>query len=153
MYFQTITNASGVRLVCSNASIQRYPLVLLPWLYINTVNLHYNTFAANVEGPENKKSPNFCKTEATQCLKKSDAPKGRVPGVRIMQGRFLNSALGPFLCVFFFFVYTSFGASLFWTLGGCCLAEIWTFFVFRTFQMCYNGIVMKVYCISVQPQH
>ena len=71
MYFQTITNESGVRLVCSDASIQPYPLVLLLWLYINTVNLHYNTFEAHLEGPENKKSPNFCKTEATQCPKKA----------------------------------------------------------------------------------
>ena len=59
MYSQTITNESGVRLVCSDASIQPYPL-----------NLRYNTFVAHVEGPENKKTPNFCKTEATQCPKK-----------------------------------------------------------------------------------
>ena len=45
-----------------------------------------------------------------------------------------------------------FGESLFWTLGGFCLAEIWRFFVFRTFQMCCKGILMKVYCIDLQPQ-
>ena len=33
-------------------------------------------------------------------VQKSDAPKERVPQVKIIQGRFLNSALGPFLWVF-----------------------------------------------------
>ena len=50
--------------------------------------------------------------------------------------------LEPFLLVHCFF----------WTLGGFCLAEIWRFFVFRTFQMCCKGILMKVYCIDLQPQ-
>ena len=70
MYFQTITNESGVRSVCYDASIQPYPLVLVLWLYTYTVNLHYNTIVTHLERPENKKCPNFCKTAATQCPKK-----------------------------------------------------------------------------------
>ena len=89
MYSQTITNESGVRLVCSDASIQPYPL-----------NLRYNTFVAHVESPENKKLQ-FSARQKPPSVQKSDAPKGRVPQVRIIQGRFLNSALGPFLWGFF----------------------------------------------------
>ena len=70
MYSQTITNESGVRLVCCDASIQPHPLVLLLWLYMHTVKLCYNTFVAHVEGPENKKNSKFLQDRSHPASKK-----------------------------------------------------------------------------------
>ena len=147
MYFQTITNESGVRSVCYDASIQPYPLVLVLWLYTYTVNLHYNTIVTHLERPENKKCPNFCKTAATQCPKKR-CTKGSVHEKKTPQRKGPNAELRNLPCIIVTLGTLPFGASLFWTLGGFCLAEIWRFFVFRTFQMFYKGIVMKVLMYS-----
>ena len=71
-YFQTITNEVGSYMfLCPDACTQPYPLVVLLRLYMNPVNLYCNTFVAYLEGSENKKSRNFCKTEATLVSKKA----------------------------------------------------------------------------------
>ena len=98
MYFQTITNESGVRSVCYDASIQPYPLVLVLWLYTYTVNLHYNTIVTHLERPENKKCPNFCKTAATQCPKKR-CTKGSVHEKKTPQRKGPNAELRNLLCM------------------------------------------------------